>query len=104
MTDEKPEDIAPENVPVADAPVETEEAKKKRILSTMQHQVAMLMDELKSMFTPDMRLTFIARSTDPEKGYTLLTEETDNKVLADFLLSIKPPELIVRTPTSGIKQ
>lgn len=85
MTDEANDQESPEEKPEN---VDGEDAGKRRA-RIFQHQVATLMDELKSLFSPDMRLTFIARSIDDSTKYSLLTEETENVHLIRLLQEAK---------------
>lgn len=97
MSDESP--INGEPVQVALTPEEIE-TKKARLLAALQHQVAMLMDEMKRLFAPNMKLTFIARSADDPTAYSLLTEETDTDILIEFLKNAKAPAPLSRPETS----
>lgn len=108
MTDEpKDFDITPieaaENKEEAEPQLSDEEKElhKQRHLSVLQHQVAALMDELKKLFAPDMRLTFIARSVNDESRYSFLSEETDNGEVVALLNRIPKPKPIVRTEISN---
>ncbi len=68
---------------------ETEVQKAEREASMIKHRIAMLMDELKSCWQPEMCLTFIARSNiDPTK-YSLLTEEKDFMEFLNWLNTAK---------------
>lgn len=75
---------------------ESEEQRKQRVLASLQHQVAILLDELKKLFAPNMRLTFIARSIDDASCYSFLSEETSNEDLIKLLQNMKKPTPIER--------
>lgn len=83
MNDNKPTDETAEHN-------ETEAQKHERAAKAIKHRVALLMDELKSCWLPEMRLTFIARSTEDSTRYTLLTEETDFLEFLKWLNTAKP--------------
>lgn len=69
----------------------------------LRYRVAMLMNELRAIFVPEMKLTFIARNPDEPGMYTLLTEETDMENFAAFVLSMKKPETLdIKEPADVI--
>lgn len=50
----------------------------------LQHRLAMLMDEIKSLFRKEMKITFIARHETDLDCVTVLSED-DLGVVADFI-------------------
>ena len=74
----------------------TKEEKESRALKIIQQQVALLMDELKRIFHKDLKLTFIARDPNKERGYTFLTEEADNNDIIEFLKNVPKPTPVDR--------
>jgi len=76
----------------------SDEERTERRLKLLRDQVAMLMDELKSLFIPQMKLTFIARDPSGQVGHTLLTEESDMEDFIEFLKNIPKPTPVDRPP------
>lgn len=64
----------------------TDQDQDLRYASVMRNQLIMLLDELKKLYRPGMRLTFIARDPDDSKTYTHLTEETN---LEEFISALR---------------
>lgn len=99
MTDDN-EDTQPP-VDYSEVVSAAEEEMKQKAGEALQRRVSFLMDELKRLFSPDMRLTFIARSVDDQSKYSLLTEETDNNEIINLLNRIPKPKMIFPPSTSN---
>lgn len=95
------EERKPIEIPTETA-TETDEQRAARNLETIRHRVAMLMDELKRIFVPEMVLSFIARNPYDPQSYTLLTEEKDMNNLIDFLQTANRPQPIPRDTPQGV--
>lgn len=105
MTDDNNSEPKPEaalSTPEGARPVSELSDAEKRKLNALRHQVAGLMDELKKLFVPGMKLTFIARNPDDDTMYTFLTEESDNAPLLHLLQTMHKPEAIPRVDTSNV--
>ncbi len=62
----------------------------KQAMERTQNQLAMLMDDIKSLFLPEMKLTLISRHPTDADCISVLTEESDLEILCDAIKSYAP--------------
>lgn len=85
-----------EMIPVEHRETEISEEEAVRIL---QAKIATLLDAFKSMFVPEMLITFIARHPSDLPVYSFMTEDTKEELIK-FLERVDQPNPLVRVRAS----
>lgn len=81
---------------------EMSEEQIARIVDIANKQIAMLVNELKGVFIPSWKITFIARNPEEASQYTLITEECDKATLIKAIEKFKEPKAIQTTQQGNV--
>lgn len=94
MAENDNEAPAPTMVDVNQPTMTEEEAVK-----ILQAKIATLLDSFKSLFVPEMKITFIARHPEELPTYSFMTEDSKEELIK-FLERVEPPKPLVRVRAS----